>query len=736
MNSVGKDGRELIPLGGVVEEIIFQNDDNGYTVCTVDVGGEPVVMVGIMPYLSEAEEIRAMGEWVSHATYGRQFKVSYFEKNLPTHEAAILKYLSSGAIKGVGPKTAERIVSHFGKDTFDVIENTPSWLAEVPGISRKKAAEIGRLFSEQFGVRKVMMFFAEYFGMTLSVRIYKRWGSAAIDTVKNNPYILCEEIRGIGFEKADAMARGLGLSTDSPERIRAGLKFALNSAVYGAGNVYLPRAELVKNAANLLGVPSDAVSAGIESLCVSGDLCKKQFAGHEGIYLTEMFAAECYAAAKLTTLSKINLLGAIGNTDELIAANERDENISYEFLQKEAIKSALNSSVTIITGGPGTGKTTIIKAVISIFRKLEMKFALAAPTGRAAKRMTAATGYEAKTLHRLLEMGFSGDDKADFSRNENNPLEIDALIVDEFSMVDITLFSSLLKAVKPGTRLLLIGDSDQLPSVGAGNVLSDLIESKKFTVCRLNRIYRQAAESHIITNAHLINSGEPPVIDNKSNDFFYVRRQNSAQTAAAVVSLVCDRLPAKYGSAERIQVLCCSRKGECGVHNLNKLLQARLNPPSAAKKERKCADAIYRVGDRVMQTRNNYDLAWVSGGEDGVGVFNGDIGIITDIDAEDETVEIDFDGKICRYDFSSLDEVEHAYAITVHKSQGSEYPIVVFPIIDPPPMLCTRNLLYTGITRAKQIVVLAGSYTDICRMAKNNSYTPRYTGLRTILAQV
>lgn len=724
----------LIPLGGIVEEIIYYNEENGYTVCDVDVAGEPVTMTGTMPYLGEGEQIRAMGVWTSHPTYGRQFKVSYFEKEMPSNEAEILRYLSSGAIKGVGPKTAERIVKHFGAEAFDIIENNPAWLAEIPGISAKKAREISDSFNEQFGVRRVMMYFSEFFGMALSLRIYKKWGAGAVDIVGRNPYLLCREIRGIGFEKADNMAQKLGLESDSPERIRAGVIYALGRTTYQNGHTYLPRSILVRESSELLGVGEAKVSEAISKLVLEGDLCQKKFDSVDGIYLTEMFSAECSAASKLIALSRANLLGSIGNADELIASSEKNENIGYEFMQKEAIKSTLDNPVTIITGGPGTGKTTIIKAVINIFRLLDMKILLAAPTGRAAKRMSEATGCEAKTLHRLLEMNYSEGDQMVFARDEGNPLECDVVIVDEFSMVDITLLSSLLKAVRIGTRLIFIGDCDQLPSVGPGNVLKDLINSRKFTVCRLNRIYRQAENSTIVENAHRINGGEYPIVDNKSDDFFFISRATQGDTAKTVVDLVSRRLPAKYGdSLSPIQVLAAARKGENGVYNLNLLLQAELNPPSVSKNERPFRDIVFREGDRVMQTRNNYDLSWVKDGEEGVGVFNGDMGTIISIPESEGAITVDFDGRICEYDPTLLEDLEHAYAATVHKSQGNEYPAVIVPVFSPPPMLAARNLLYTAVTRAKSMVVLVGRKEDIFRMVDNNHISVRYTGLEAII---
>jgi len=726
---------DLVSIEGEIEDIVYQNDENGYTVCSIEWENEPVTMVGILPSLVVGDLVRAMGKWVNHPTYGKQFKVMYFEKSMPADENSMLRYLSSRAVRGVGPKLAKRIVDYFGESTFDVIENNPDLLSDVQGISVRKAREISESFREQFGVRNIMMFFSGYFGATTSVRIYKRWGNHAVDVVKENPYVLCDEIYGIGFEKADAMAETLGLKKDSRERIAAGLHYVLRYNASANGHTYLPKEKLTATAAELLDVESERIAEILEGLCRDADLICNEASRDLPVYLPEFFRAEMNSASRLVELSRVNLFGSIADADRLILQTQEQEGIRYAPAQLSAIRQAVENPVTILTGGPGTGKTTIIKAIVNLFGQVGMKTCLAAPTGRAAKRMSQSTGYEAKTLHRLLEMEYSPDEKVKFCRNQQNPLDCDAIIVDELSMVDIQLFSSLLSAVRPGTRLVLIGDADQLPSVGAGEVLWDTVESGVFRVCRLNEIFRQNGQSDIVENAHRINRGEEPLSSGKEGDFFQLRCWNTEQAAQTVVSLCRDRLPKRYGEKvlNEIQVLSCTRKGDLGTVRLNAALQAALNPPSPNKCEKRLKDVIFRENDKVMQIRNNYDAEWVDASDDrisGMGVFNGDIGRIISVDLQDEALTVDFDGKIVRYPFEDLNEIEHAFAVTVHKSQGSEYPIVIFPVLNPPPMLATRNLLYTAVTRARNMVILVGDRLSVCKMAENNSVSVRYTDLR------
>ncbi|MBR5295069.1 MAG: ATP-dependent RecD-like DNA helicase, partial [Clostridia bacterium] len=709
-------------------------DETGYTVCSIEWEREPVTLVGILPSLMVGDAVRAMGQWVNHPTYGKQFKVTYFEKSMPADENAMLRYLSSRAIRGVGPKLARRIVDRFGDSTFDVIENNPDFLSDIPGISPRKAREISASFREQFGVRNIMMFFSGFFGMTTSVRIYKRWGNAAVDIIKKNPYLLCDEIYGIGFERADSMARDLGIEKDSPERIRAGLHYILRFNAAANGHTYLPREKLIPAASKLLEVDEEKIRETLVSLCQSADLILNTQNPEKAVYLHEYFHAETGSASRLVELSRINLFGSVSGVEELIRRTEEVEEIVYAPAQKNAIRNAIENPVTVLTGGPGTGKTTIIKAIVNIFRQVGMEIALAAPTGRAAKRMSQSCGYEAKTVHRLLEMEYSPDEQVKFSRNEKNPLEFDAVIVDELSMVDILLFSNLLKAIRPGTRLILIGDSDQLPSVGAGEVLRDTISSGVFKVCRLDRIFRQSGESMIVENAHRINQGMAPIPSDRNGDFFMMQRNSIKSAQDTIVSLCRDRLPATYGEEilEGIQVISCTRKGELGTARLNFALQEALNPPSPLKEQKEIRDVIFRVGDKVMQMRNNYDAQWQDAeNEDvtGMGVFNGDIGKIISVDHDRESLTVDFDSRLVEYPFDDLSEIEHAFAVTVHKSQGSEYPVVIMPVLNPPPMLATRNLLYTGVTRARKMVILVGDDRSVSAMVDNDYKALRYTGL-------
>ncbi len=725
---------DLVTIEGEIEDIVFQSDETGYTVCSIEWEREPVTLVGIMPSLMVGDAIRAMGSWVNHPTYGKQFKVSYFEKSIPADENAMLRYLSSRAIRGVGPKLAQRIVSQFGDATFDVMENNPDLLSDVHGISPRKAREISDAFREQFGVRNIMMFFSGYFGMTTSVRIYKRWGNAAVDIIKKNPYLLCDEIYGIGFERADSMAKSLGMEGDSHERIRAGLHYVLRYNAGANGHTFLPREKLIATGAKLLELKEEQVRSCLDILCKEADLILHSASEDKAVYLPEYFHAETFCAAKLIELSRINLYGSISGMDDLIAEIERDEGITYAPAQLGAIRSAIESPVTILTGGPGTGKTTIVKAIVNVFSRVGMEIALAAPTGRAAKRMSQSCCFEAKTLHRLLEMEYSPDEKVKFARNERNPLDMDAIIIDELSMVDVLLFSGFLKAVRPGTRLVLIGDSDQLPSVGAGEVLRETISSRAFKVCRLDRIFRQSGESMIVENAHRINHGEVPLPSSRDGDFFILQRNSIPSVATTIVSLCKERLPATYGKdiLEGIQVISCTRKGELGTARLNAILQSALNPPAPSKAEKAVGDVIFRVGDKVMQIRNNYDAQWQDANNEdiiGMGVFNGDIGKIVEISSTRESVTVDYDSRLVEYPFEDLCEIEHAFAVTVHKSQGSEYPVVIMPVYNPPPLLATRNLIYTAVTRARKMVILVGDDRSIATMVQNDYKALRYTGL-------
>ena len=739
MNNTTNEKDNLITLSGTIETIVYHNDDNGYTVCQIDADGEDFTAVGIMPYANEGEFVVIKGKFVIHPTYGEQFKAEYFEKKLPTSSKSIQQYLSSGIIRGIGPKTAARIVQEFAEDTFDVIESSPHLLADIKGITIKRAHEISEDFKQQFGSRAVILFFQNYFGITLSNTIYKKLGPGAVDMVHENPYILCSKIDGIGFERADKLAASIGYSMNSENRIQAAIKYVLSYNSSSNGHVYLPRQKLTEAVSKLIGVTPDETDSAVNTLELSGQVIISDSA----VYLPNAYNAEKFSAMKLSMLSKINLIHTVENIDAVITATEQEECITYAPSQKEAIKNAITHAVSILTGGPGTGKTTIIKAIIRIFDRLGLKVALAAPTGRAAKRMSEANSVEAKTIHRLLEIEFSSEDGEEtmrFFRNENNLLEFDVIIIDEASMIDIFLLTALLKAIKPGARLVLIGDSDQLPSVGAGDVLNDIISSKKFAVCSLNQIFRQAKESLIILNAHKINRGEYPELDQKSGDFFFLSRSDAGNAVKTISDLISTRLPRTYGEdiKNKIQVITSTRKGTAGTNALNAVLQSVLNPPSPELNEHTAHDVVFREHDKVIQIRNNYDIGWykndaIGNDVEGMGIFNGDIGIIEEIDNEEEYMRINFDGRISKYEFDMLEELEHAYAITVHKSQGSEYPVVIMPICAAPPILQTRNLLYTAITRAQSMVILVGDRNIIYRMVDNDRHSERYTGLKNFL---
>jgi len=724
--------RDLINIEGSVEKIIYFNDANGYTVCELLTrDDELTTLVGIMPFLAEGETIEAMGEYVTHPSFGRQFKVEYYEKQLPATESAILKYLSSRVIRGVGPAIAKRIVAEYMLDTFDVMENHPEWLADIPGISKKKAAEIGEAFREQFGMRNVMMFCRDFFGPSLSVKIYKELGSGAVDIIKNNPYILCERVSGIGFEKADSVARTVGISKNSEDRIAAGVKYVLDYNAMENGHVYLPLSKLVPTADKLLDCGEDKILKVIKSRVETGFFVIEDIDKSKCVYTSEYYAKEKYIADKLMKMEEVSHIVEVENLDALIEKTEIENNLRYAALQRRAIAGAVGNAVFLLTGGPGTGKTTVVRAMIRIFETLGLRLALCAPTGRASKRMSEAAGREAKTIHRLLEMEYADDGELHFFRNEKNLLEADVVIVDEASMVDIDVMYSLLLAMKNSARLVLIGDSNQLAPVGAGYIFRDMLESDMFTSVELNKIFRQAEESYIVVNAHAINRGEYMELDHKDSDFFFLRRDSDAETVKTIVDLCKNRLPKRYGTTvfDGIQVISPSRKGEAGTELLNIRLQSEINPPSPKKKEKRMISAVFREGDKVMQIKNNYDIAWTRYNEEGSGIFNGDIGVIVSVENDREKLKIDFDGRIAEYDFSMCDELELAYAVTVHKAQGSEYPIVIVPLYRYTPKLLTRNLLYTAVTRAQAMMILVGDEEVSRAMIDNNRRAKRYTGL-------
>ena len=729
-----KDG--LTQLKGTVEHIIYSNEDNGYTVMDVGLEDDVITACGIMPYVSDGDSLILWGNWVHNPKYGRQFKVEQYERDMPADSAAILRYLSSRTIKGIGPRLAERIVSAFGDETLDVMENHPEWLSDVPGISRRKAQEIAEDFKAKAGIRSAMMFFRDYFGAAMTVRIYKQWGSGAVDMAKKNPYRLCDEVEGIGFERADQMAMALGLDPQGEDRIMSGVKYLLTTNAAQNGHLCLPREKLTEAAVRLLHTDEARVTAAIDAQLDSRRLVSRRFGGQDFIYDSFTDQQEKYIADKLALLDKLCPAVDAGDVNRFIQREEREQGMTYATEQKRAICDALAHGVMVLTGGPGTGKTTVVHALLHIFRSMDMAVALCAPTGRAAKRLSESTANEAKTIHRLLEMEFEeGGGHGHFRRNEQDLLEESVIIVDEASMVDNSLLCSLCKAIKPGARLILIGDADQLPSVGAGRVLNDIIDSGRFATVRLTEIFRQARESLIVTNAHAINEGIYPNLGVKNNDFFYLYRRTDREIAETVVELCKTRLPRTYGKATEggIQIITPSRKGEAGTENLNRLLQSSLNPPEKGKRELKFREATFRVGDRVMQTKNNYDIEWESGdGVDqtaGSGVFNGDIGTVVFIDTAEREMVVRFDDKEATYTGEMLDELEHAWAVTVHKSQGSEYPFVIVPMYAAPPLLLTRNLLYTAVTRARRMVILVGREDIVHTMVDNNRQSMRYTGL-------
>lgn len=723
-----------VAIDGIIEHIIYYNEDNGYCVCDLGIANDDLITItGVMPYISEGDSVRVYGEWKHNAKYGRQFAVTQYERSMPASASSILRYLSSGAIKGIGKKTAKKIVDEFGDDTLDVIENHPDWISDLPGISLAKAQAMSEDFKAKSGIRSAMLFFGEYFGISTVVRIYKRWGTAAVDIARANPYRLCDEIDGVGFERADKMAESLGVEKDSEFRVSSGIIYLLSGEAAQNGHVCLPRGRLCELSSRLLEVDAQTSEAAIDKLISERRIKVYRHDGEEYLFESRAYENERFIADKLKLLDRLCPAVSAGDIRLFIENEERRCGFVYAAMQKQAISLALESGVMLLTGGPGTGKTTIVKALLDIFSSMDMKVALAAPTGRAAKKLSEATSHDAKTLHRLLEFEYGNEESgAGFRRNETDLLEESVIIVDESSMIDSSLMASLLRAVKPGARVIFIGDADQLPSVGAGNVLSDLLCSGVFSTVRLNEIFRQAQSSLIVTNAHRINHGQMPQLDVKDADFFYLPRQSDREIAYTIADLCQNRLPKTYGKdiTESIQVISPSRKGEAGTENLNVLLRQVLNPPSPSKREHKYRDTLFRVGDRVMQTRNNYEIEWCR--EDdvtGMGIFNGDMGRIVHIDESAACMEIVFDGKHAMYDFNMLEDIEHAYAVTVHKSQGSEYGVVIIPLYNAPPMLLTRNLFYTAVTRAQKMVILVGNADVAGRMVTNAKQSKRYTCL-------
>ena len=729
-------------IQGAIYEVVFRNEQNGYTVLELEDNKELHTLVGYFSFVNIGETIKAYGKWVQHPDYGKQFKVDTYTTVTPATLNGIEKYLASGLISGIGPHTARKLVEKFGLDTLDIIQYNPDRLLEVEGIGQKKAAKIFEAFQEQKELRDIMVFLEQYgIGPTYAVRIYKTYGKDTISEIRENPYKLADDIFGIGFKMADKVALSMGISKDSEYRIASGTRYVLGQ-YHGNGHSYVPQEELVRASAVILGVDDAQVQDILVKLFIDKKIVVDNIGDERVVYAVPFFRAESGTARRLTQLLYYGIPPLDTDIDSDISAIEREEGIELAENQRNAVREAVSKGILVITGGPGTGKTTTIKTIITLFEKKGLKVLLAAPTGRAAKRMQEATGRDAKTIHRLLEYGYGeSDEEAFFQKNEDSPLECDAIIIDEVSMIDILLMNNLLKAIAEGTRIILVGDVDQLPSVGPGNVLRDIIESGVIPVVRLNEIFRQAESSMIVVNAHKINKGEVPVISSKNSDFFFIRQEKQEDIVATILELCSKRLPKFTGLDfyEGIQVLSPMKKGICGVLNLNKELQKTLNPKDNRKNEKVYREIIFRLGDKVMQIKNNYNMKWQSITDfekEGEGVFNGDLGTIVKIDNEDQCIEVVFDGeRMVKYDFSMLDELEHAYALTVHKSQGSEFPVLVMPLTFGPPMLLTRNLLYTALTRAKSMVVMVGNEKYLMQMINNNHITRRHSGLKGRLEQ-
>ena len=724
---------DLPSLSGSVGEVVYRNAANDYSVIMLESEeGEEICAVGVLPGIKKGEQLRLYGDWEFHPTYGQQFSITGFDRVLPTEVNDIVRYLGSGVIRGVGPVTALKIVNRFGADTFDVIENHPTWLADIPGITRKKAAEITKLFCQQNGLHKLMMCCRDYLSTLAITRVYKTWGDRALSIIEEDPYRLCDEIDGVGFDKADTIAKKLGIVADSEHRILSACRYILQYNTTANGHVCLPKDKLISACSAQLSLTEEKVGEVVKDALDRKLLFCFAPGEHDYIFTPEVERAESYVAHKLLELSRGCASVSDRDIGSLIHMTEAESSIHYARLQVEAIHRALSTGVMILTGGPGTGKTTVVKALLRIFSQMGLKTALCAPTGRAAKRMAEATGEAGRTIHRMLEMEKSEEGSLLFRRNEMNPLDFHVVIVDEASMIDLPLMEGLLRATIRGTRLILIGDDNQLPPVGGGNVLRDMIDSNAFDTVCLKEIFRQAEESKIIVNAHRINLGEMPLLQTeKGDDSFFMARSSDEQIVDTILSLVTQRLPKAYGQdiVDKLQVITPSRKGMAGTEHLNRQLKDLLNPPSDSKEETKFRDLSFREGDKVMQIRNNYDIEWTKGSQKGTGVFNGDIGTILRIDKQNEIVQIVYDDRVCDYDFQMLEEIEHAYAITVHKSQGSEYPVVIIPLYHCAPVLRTRNLFYTATTRAKQMLIMVGSEQVARNMVENNRQTMRYTAL-------
>lgn len=732
-------------LNGIVESIVFKSSDTGYTVVKFRENNLIHTIVGVLPHVKEGQNLKITGSWVTHSQFGKQFKVEECEEILPTSKEGIEKYLSSGIIQGIGPVTAKKIVNKFGEDTLNILDNNIERLKEIEGIGKKKLETIIDSYKEQRELKNITIFLQTH-GLSVNqcLKIYKKYGASSVDTVKNNPYILCDEITGIGFKTSDKIARSLGIEIDSPFRIQSGIRYVINEFCAN-GHTFMPKDELIKEACNALTVSMDIIEENIKNAALDRKIKLEKINGKEGIFTIPNYYCELGITNRILTLAISNFQDINVDVDHLILQFEKKNDIIFAESQKDAIISAFQNGIEIITGGPGTGKTTIIKCIIEIFETCGLKVLLGAPTGRAAKRMSESTGKEATTIHRMLDMGvFEKEESVFVTNSDEHSLEADVVIIDEASMIDITLMNALLKSIKVGTRLIIVGDVDQLPSVGAGNVLNDFIESGFTKVVRLKEIFRQGKESMIVVNAHKINKGEMPKLNEKGTDFFFIRNDIQEGILNTIIDLINTRLPkfnSNWDKLKSIQVLVPMKKGVLGVSNLNEKIQNVLNPKASYKKEKEFRSMVFREGDKVMQIKNNYSLKWTriagKGEHEGSGVFNGDMGFIENIDIEGKKLSIIFDDeRRVVYDFMYLDELDLAYAITIHKSQGSEFPVVIIPAYMGAPLLMNRNLLYTGITRAKEMVVVVGIPKALKYMVDNTRSMERYSSLNWRIKEV
>lgn len=729
---------QLQQLYGTVESVTFHNGENGFTVMEIISDDAIVTVVGVLPEVFPGEELSLYGTWGSHPTFGEQFKAESCERHLPASSDAVLRYLSSGAIKGIGPATAARIVERFGDETLAIMENEPEKLSLIRGISKAKALKIAEEYRTQFGIRETMMFLGQY-GITPNetLRVWKKWGSFANDKIKENPYILCSENVNISFERADEIAAVMGKPSDDAARIKAGIVYVLKHNLNSGGHTCLPSDKLVTVTENLLGVEHDKVFEQYAVAISEGEIVCDDVAGREFAFLPALHRAENYCAGRLKMMLELPP-DEIEDFEKDIENIEKGNYIEYAQLQKEAIRQAMQKGMLVLTGGPGTGKTTTLNAIIQILLSRGLKVDIAAPTGRAAKRLTEITEQEAKTIHRLLEAEYSDEERSVFAKDERNPLDCDALIIDELSMTDSLLFDSLLRAVPMRCRLILVGDKDQLPSVGAGNILHDMILSGEIPVVQLTEVFRQAQSSAIVTNAHKIVKGEMPDLSLKRSDFFFITATNAAMAQDKIIELATKRLPNAYNydPLTDIQILAPSKKGAVGTIEINRCMQQVLNPPDRGKREHQVHGVTLREGDKVMQMRNNYDITWTKDdGTGGQGVYNGDIGTLERIDKMSSTLVLRFDDKQALYPMDCAAELDLAYAMTVHKSQGSEFEAVVMPVFPGPPQLYYRNLLYTAVTRAKNLIVLVGLQSTVKKMVDNDKRTNRYSALKEFLSR-